>query len=429
MTKDSRENKEIIEEVPQEFDIDAALNEKGFAEFLAAREDAEDFDIDDAESVENRFNIFVQKEGVKKNLKALYANQINREFDITLNVDDLKSVDAHFEKEALKNSDLVMKTHGKLELFERLPKDILKLEGELGKLGKAEDWNIKLETLRKDKANLDNTRKYTGFTGKARLALETIGVFIKPLPKSYGDLTNSMFIDKYIGDVGQEIGKLLEQRDALKSVKEKFGNMNKGEAGKKLTDIENQISEVENTLSTIAEADQLKNLSENLFGEIRKKMFAEVANISELAEAIQGEVVYQFNELLDIDSIESLDKAQNKLEALRKISKTTEIGVDPLGGVNEDDLQELIDRSIERVSTEMTIASIEDTNLGQNALTKLEKSLEPFIKRTKVGSKDGDESREFIMKTIEEVARALPNTTESKAKRLLLARIIIKMRK
>ena len=50
-----------------------------------------------------------------------------------------------------------METHGKLELFERLPKDILKLERELGKLGKAEDWNIKLETLRKDKANLDNT--------------------------------------------------------------------------------------------------------------------------------------------------------------------------------------------------------------------------------------------------------------------------------
>jgi len=46
------------EATDDKFDVDKALNKKGFAEFLAKFQDAHEFDMEDEKELEKRFNSF-----------------------------------------------------------------------------------------------------------------------------------------------------------------------------------------------------------------------------------------------------------------------------------------------------------------------------------------------------------------------------------
>src|SRR6185312_4506828 len=105
MPPKAKREKIIAQTEAQEFDIDKALNTKGFAEFLAAHQDAETFDMDNPVEVGKRFEAFGVKEVVKKELKGIFSEHIQKEMGMKLDSNDLESVDAHLDKLAIENPD------------------------------------------------------------------------------------------------------------------------------------------------------------------------------------------------------------------------------------------------------------------------------------------------------------------------------------
>ena len=77
---------------------------------------------------------------------------------------------------------------------------------------------------------------------------------------------------------------------------------------------------------------------------------------------------------------------------------------------------------------EEIMETVMNTDLGNNPLTKMEKALQPFMEEESLGSMDAEETRKFIAEKIKEAAEGQEQTTEGRAKRLILSRILIRMK-
>ena len=125
-------------------------------------------------------------------------------------------------------------------------------------------------------------------------------------------------------------------------------------------------------------------------------------------------------------TVDSLKNAQSKFEKLLAAQEGSTTGIDPFEGKDSEQMQEEIDITIQKKASEKIMETVNSATLGSNALTKMEKVLQPFLTETKLGSLDSDETKEFIIKSIEEVSMNLGDSIEDKGKKLLLARILAK---
>ncbi len=418
----------IAEAEANEFDVDKALNTKGFAEFLATHPDAKGFDMGNEGDVQKRFETFEVKGLVAKELRELYSGHIENEMGIKLDTQDQSSIDKHIEKMAIENPDSVLEMREKLETFKKMPEELNKLEAELAQLGKVDELTTKIGALQKDKANLEIAKDTIGFIGNTKLTIKTLTFYAKATPMLLELLPKVKFSDAYAEDVSKRAGEISKQWDARDAVKNKFGKLKKERAGEILVDVDNQLLLTEQTLSKVQDVQKLKSLAEDVFLDLRKELLGGVSDVAELTVAIQKKVNAQFLAMTRTGTIKSFDQMQERFESLRSVADTTETGVDPLGAIDLSELQKRVDAALEKAASEEIMQTVLRANMGTNALMKLEKALEPFLTREKIGSKEGDEAREFISETLEEVAANLGATTEDKAKKLMIARILIKMK-
>lgn len=152
------------------FDIDKALNEKGFVEFLAKHPDAEILDMNDGEKISKRFDTFKSKETVKKELKNLYSNKIQAELGVKLEGNDLTAIDVHIEKQALENPDEIEILKDRISTFSEFPKVISELEHVINELGGAENLRNKLGELVVDANSLKDSMGAMGIVGEFKWA-------------------------------------------------------------------------------------------------------------------------------------------------------------------------------------------------------------------------------------------------------------------
>ncbi len=420
---------EIVERIKRgDFDIDKALNTKGFAEFQAAHPESDKFDMEDGEAIRQRFEVFETKTAVSKELKQLYSGHIEKEMGIKLDAKDLSSIDAHLENQAINSPEEFMEIKERLDAFRELPLQISALEKQLAELGGVEELKATLEGLQKDEANLETAQKYKGIIGKTKVAFQFVSFAAAAQPLLLEVLFPGVKLKKNFLGVGDKYNQVSEALGSLSSVKEKFGKMGKKDINSLQENIGDQIHGIENVLASVQQIDKLKSLSQEMFGNMRKELLGGVSDITGLTESIQAKAMAQFKEIVKSGSTKSLDQAQERFEALRSVAVSTETGVNPLGGINEEEFQKRVDAGLEKAASEEIMQTLMRANLGSNALTKLEKSLEPFLNREKIGSKEGEEAREFIANALKEAADNLGNTTEDKAKKSIVARILIKMK-
>lgn len=161
---------------------------------------------------------------------------------------------------------------------------------------------------------------------------------------------------------------------------EKHGKIGKKEANNLESSITNQIAGIEDTLSKIKQVEELKALSQEMFGNTKKELLGGVSEIAELTTVIQKKVSAQLKKMTQDGSVRVLDQAQERFESLRATAESTETGINPLGGIDEGPLQEQMDASLEKAAVDEIKKAVLGANMGTNALTKLEKSLEPFLK-------------------------------------------------
>ncbi|MEK7185024.1 MAG: hypothetical protein AAB726_00150 [Patescibacteria group bacterium] len=423
-------SKDTTPESPEvkKFDTDKALNTKGFAEFLADHPDAETFDMNDEGEVQKRFEMFGTKEIAKKGLKELYSTHISSEMGVVLDANDLSSIDLHIEKFAKQNPEEILAMKHRLDLFNGLPGEIAGLEKQLATLGKKEDLTTKIDALKQDKADLEAAREHLGKMGKIKANFKALAFYAKSAPMMLEVLPGVKLSEKYSDKIFEESVEMSERNRVLSSVKEKHGKIGKGEAGKILKDVENKIAEIESVLAKVEEAEEMRSRGNQMLDDARKELLGGISGMAEITAAIHAKTRERFESIMNSESIKGYDYAQKIFEHLKEVSESTETGVNPFGTINEEKLQEDIDISLERVATEQIMWAIEDAEMGANALTKLEKAFAPLLEKNKLGSKEGDEVREFISNIIEGSAKILGNTTEDKAKKLIIARILIKMK-
>lgn len=408
----------VAESETRRFDVDKAMNTKGFGEFLAAYPDAQDFDMENEEELSARFENFEKTNLAKNEMKKLYSEHLQKEMGLKLDSKDLSSLDRHLEARAIENPAEIVRLREKLRTFAELPDQIRKMERNLSDLGKTEILAEKLEYLEKEESNLETAKEHLGFLGKAKLNYQTLAFYAKAIP-GIGKLVPGA---KY-----SEAGDIAEQFDALSAVKEKYGKVGKKEAGAALAATREQIASVETMLVQRQELQQLKSLAEQSFGKLRKDLIGGMSDVAGLTDAIQSKAADQLNEMVTKGSIKKLDEAQKQFEMLKTAAQKTETGIDPLAGVDEAAFQEYVDRAMGQAASDEIMRIVRRAPMGSNALARLEKALTPFLEREKFGSSEGETVRNIISNILEDVALNLGDSTEAKAKKFMISRIRVKL--
>ena len=425
------------------FDVKKALNTKGFAEFLATHKEVKDFDMSDSGALEAKFETFQIKERVKKDMKELFSSIVQKDFGIKLGAAELKLIDDHIEDVAITEPDALKDIEEQRVLFKELPGQLAEMEAEVQKLSQVGGVDIiknnvdsikeklgKVDSLNKDKEDLNIASSYMGVAGKIK----------------YNFKTSRGWYHSIRGRGNTERDEMVRAKEALDSVDKKYGELKKEDIGyaaaqvdkeikateQEVKTIEGEIKNIEATLAKIGDLEKKKIASKGAFDDVRKNLLASVAYAKGLTEAIQKNVYDKFNALLDVDpkdrTTRSHDSAQELLDRLRVASQTSEAGIDVLGDKNpENKIQGIIDQDFQEIVSREVENAVSKSRLGDNALTRLEDALKPLIERKKYGSKEDGDALDLVVNSIKDVIEKLPDDIEGKAKRLLLCRVLISL--
>lgn len=382
------------------FSIDNALNTKGFAEFLASSDIS---DVEDVDEVEYRFEIFKKKEVVKEKLKDLYKGKIKESLGIALTTENMAAISKHIEQEATQNPEAIEELFMRINAFNALPGEIQAAEEKLAAFKSEEALVSEIENLDQDRANVQFLSKYSGIGGKGRLAL------------TY--LTSGFSMNG--------VAELHHRKAAKEQLQARYGaNAHKNK--QLFSEINKRLADHTDALEQVQALSDMKAASEAFFAESREDLLGGIANVKELTDALEAKVQQQLAELQTQGGMKNLLKAQELFERLQAVSES-ELGIDPFNGKSAEDIQAEIDTALESAAQNEIITAINAANFGDNSLTKLEQKLTDHIERTKLGSKDSDEVRDFVIKALTNAASTLGASVQDKAKRLLVQRIIIKL--
>ncbi len=373
-----------------QMEIDAMLNTKGFVEFLAQYPE----DVVAGEKIKKIHEVFEAKEVVKNEINEIYTGHIAAELGFVLEPKDLDCVDAHFEQEAINNPDFILEYREKLRIFKALPKQIQDFESEINQAGRVEDFSARLEELKETRKSIDIVKD---------------------------DVFSLRGILSMLGDV--QLAK--EAYKAVRNVRREGLSLHVGDLDINAEVVDTKIKEIEETISTIKSTEQLKSLAAEYYGGVRKDILGGIGASADIARMLRKKAV---EEMKALSNGRDYDSLQEQFETFKKVSSTLEIGVNLFEGVNPDELQKQIDENIEREVLQGMTDDIKNMKLGENNLTTMERNLEFYLKKEKMGSKEGDEVKKFLGKTIAEIQKKLGNSIEDKAKKILLARILIKLK-
>ena len=413
-------------EAVSSFDIDTALNKNGFMEFLT--KSTETIDMGNSEDLKNRFEAFNAKESMKTSLRNLYGEQIKKELEIDLDASDMNALDISLERLAIDKPEQLLLIKQRIDIFNELPKQTKELETQLGTLSNEADLSLKLDAMREDAGNLSSAKRYMGFFGKAKFAFDYLSVGVRAMPILFRVPGVS---DIYKQRVAFENQAVDEGWEAVGEVKKKHGKIDSKVAGNKIDEINKQVKSVEDLIALLKDIGQKKSESIKAFDIIRKELLTGVSGIAEITAAVQKSAKRQLAVMMiDGASMKRLDEAQEVFEKFQALSNgESETGINFLEGSDLAQYQERIDALIEVAVTTEIFDAIQKSSVGEDSLAKLESALEKFVTKEKMGSKEKDDARKFVMETIEIAASSGRGTsTEALVKRLMCSRILIKMK-
>ncbi|MBU6232008.1 hypothetical protein KGP36_05100 [Patescibacteria group bacterium] len=412
------------EQKPEPDKVDQMMNDAGFVEFLAQHKAPETIDIGEEGLLEKRYEAFKAKEEVKAALKEAYAGQIKKETGMTLTDARFSEVDTEMEKMAVEDPDRFMGLKAKLEAMKRLPTEIAALESNLKSIGKKEDFESQLSALTEKKDRIASVADHAGRWGRVKLWSSFIWNSLPSYAWAF-DPKAAKGIDM---ESKKDAARSKEAIDAIAGLEQEKGGVTlfSGEMAEFGKTVDASIEEVETRLSAIKAGEDLKKASEQAFSVLRKDVLSGLADHKEISDLIQSALAKNFEDIIVRGDLKALDKAQKYYEEISERQKSAESGIDALAGF-KDDYQERLDKAIEARVFEEMMGAVMHSRLGNNALGNMERTLDSWLKRTKIGSKEGDQARRFLRTTLQEVMEGLSTDAGDQARRFLVSRIIIKL--
>jgi hypothetical protein len=369
--KEKKEEKESKKEAEEEFDLDEALNEPAFVDFLAKFPDAETMEmVEGNKKIMERYFAFKDQKQLSKALKGVFVNQINLESGVQMNEGEFDNVDEYIEKMSIEDQGRFEKVLKSKQMFERSIEELQKTQLEtkeiLGKLNKS-DLQEKIKDL-----------KYVKSSN-----------FIKTL------------FDK-------------EARDKKKGILEKYEIS--GSDAKEALEIETKKVE------TLEKLESLQQVVLKQFVKAQETLLSK--ELEPLQEARQKVLEKIMSDLAIVDgknekaNVEELDKVAEKIRSVEASGNYIP--------EYEENL-EMLKKDLEEMTKKLLERKIEETVLSftNNKISTLEASLQTtFEKMTGRGLKT-PENKELVLKKLMDLAEA----EKSLPKKLLIKRIIIKFKK
>lgn len=365
--------------------IDDLLNKKGFAEFLALHDNAEDILKDEARAQEVA-TVFEKKdkliESARKSLSEQVSKEIGKERGLEFSKDELNEVNDHLSEMAVHDPKKFLELAEKSEKVEADQKEITALEKRLKALGDDPTKGVEADII-----------------GNNKEKLEAKG---EVLEKVKG---GSFWQKLIVGYSGRKLEDLVAASNTYGLKMGVFGGYK---------NIDEQIELTQSLL-------ELQGL--------KKELLAEVFPADVMGALMQQKVKEYFDQLTNAkQSFKELKKIQETMDRVTLASEKGDTGIDFLAQTDSTEVQAVLDEKFTATVQDSVDQAIVKSNLGNNALSNLESSLKEFIERESLGSRGKDEYKQFLTETLENQAQALAGgDNASKAKALLIRRIIIKI--
>ena len=398
-------------------EINSALSNKDFLNFLSKAPDQNAINLSDPETTKKMWDSFRLKTVVYANLKVIYSTRVKEELGLELTDQDLGSMDEFLTKEAFSAPDKLLRLGQKIKALDELPKRIELRVKFIETLG----LESRFKDMEKLLSSVDENNKNSGFLKNLEWTK------LEPLePELAKDLGSRLI--KYLGD-GFQRGKDIArnsftmirglvrggQPENEKVLKERY-EIPPDQAGEAL-DL------VRKSLAQIDKAKKGKNEMEEDLQILKDMIFDEsLLPASLVAEAAQKKIGEEFKKLISESNkptapVEKILELRNKVD--RVLSSKENYSFDYTKKMDTGKLVKIADQLLElkariTLGTAIENLTIEDKD---NPLAKLEEEVAPFIG-------DNLDAKKFFTK---ELKNLIGKGTLDATKTVLLKMLLMKL--
>lgn len=371
---------------PSEQENEAASNQKQFesalndTKFMDEMETHPNLDIadldpsnpDDVEKLLGVYESYKVKAKTSADLKALYRKQIKEDIGIDIPAADMDFVDTYLNQEFLDNPEAIAELAEQVAEFNASQKEIDAQERVLRNLGGD------LEALKEKEEAMAEAQATSGF--------------MKTLWNPKRAKEAKAGLDKH----GVKVGQLEKELDKIRT------KIDKGETA----------------------TEQLEALREE-FAETRKRVLKELGPIAELTAMARTKAQERMDALTDpaIEDSTRLDTARSFFDKLEGSEYDKETSIDYYDDhADFETRKQAVDSRVE-VAVRKEIKNAVD-GLASKTLKEMQRVLGKFFEKNQIGSKRGQEARDFVLNYLK--VDLLPAISTDKAKTMLIKTILVK---
>ncbi|MES3005669.1 MAG: hypothetical protein V4664_01835 [Patescibacteria group bacterium] len=395
---------------PEKSFAEKALDEAGFAEYAAEVAAKRGMSAEDLRSSLEKedspgkelFETYKKLESFKVDLKKLFKEDAKGIIDYEDK--DFDSIEKFLIDNRVENPEAIAEIIEQLEQVRKDQKEIVEKEKKIAELTKKREVQIK-EFVTKQKQEYETAISEEGaakFLNEKKDNKYNFFNFYRRLTERYwSEATAKTKLE-------EEITKLTSdgERIALAAGTTK-------DVDKELGDLKQQKDDIENRNNWI-----------------RSSILQNSAYAKEIQAVAQTKVRERINKML-ADKTKGLGAIDSDQDMLTKINhlRNENLSFSYLNDTEATDVQKEIDKEGEETAKRELDKAVGEINLKTSGqYTNFQKTLEKIVNRGKLGSKNGDETKDFIVNTLKDKLNALEKgSTEDKARALHLSLLISKV--
>ncbi len=369
--------KEITpQSVEKKAGIDEMLNNRKFLEALNANDPDAEVAEDNIE-LQEKYEAFGKAQEVSNEIIGIYKDKILKDIGIKMDKTEFQAIETYINNQVFENPKEIETFASQVKEYQEAPERIAQKEQEIAELTGGKDLEDTLKDLREQRMQMmDEKNRLEISKGAKETALEDKNkkIFIKRWFTGGSNKTRKKEISSLEGDIA-----------GVNFSSEKLGE---------------QIKNLE-------DANKLRGEIKNKADEAREKLFSNFEPMEEIAAKAREKVAEKFTTLFSEGSSGNLSRAneaQNFLDRMKDVN-TEEEWTDYLDNMDTDLSQEQLDGVIEKLVSAEFEKAVDNLKIGERPLEKMENVLKPLLNKTKIGSKDREGVKDFMVKTLSDIAK------------------------
>ncbi len=386
----------------QPFELRAVINDREFLNFLAEFEDTAELDLteENIKEIEHRYRAYESREFLKIELPDLYKKELEPNFGIEFAKKDFEALEGFLAEEARKNPEMMIGLSEQLANYQGLKRENAELEIKIIELGGEQNLENVAQELEKQKKYLEEKKDVGKWSAGWRKWAN---------PKNYA----------LIEDLFKPKGRITR-----KAVRE----MGRQERSHFFQELDDQLVDLGRKKEFIKDYPTLKEARKELDGILKKQFFENFEPAKEVFKIMTQRCVTKMEKLIgkpdQKQALAIYEEAQEYLERLE--SRKESFDFEELKNLPISNFQARIDEMLERVVVDNIQASVKEFELGNQPLDELQKELDKYLGKEKLGSKDRVELQRFIAEFIKfEIEEFMDKKPKNYKQKTVLLRMVL----